>query len=86
MTVQTLKSLRNDSSFHLYWSKISKIAADLDVGEPQLPRRRRVPWRYDEGTSEGDYHSDPKAHYRQIYYEAIDLIVNCIENRFDQPG
>ncbi len=86
MTVQTLKSLRNDSSFHLYWSKISKIAADLDVGEPQLPRRRRVPRRYDEGTSEGDYHSDPKAHYRQIYYEAIDLIVNCIENRFDQPG
>ncbi len=52
MTVQTSKSLRNDSSFDLYWSKISKIAADLDVGEPQLPRRRRVPRCYDEGTSE----------------------------------
>ena len=24
--------------------------------------------------------------YKQKYYEAIDLIVSCIEERFDQPG
>lgn len=27
-----------------------------------------------------------RSFYRQKYYEAIDLIVNCIENRFNQPG
>ncbi len=86
MTIQTLKSLRTDSSFDLFWSKIRKKAADLDVDEPQLPRRRRIPPRFDEGTSEGDYHSDVKAYYRLSYYEAIDLIVNCIENRFNKPG
>ena len=25
-------------------------------------------------------------HYRRVYYEAIDLITTCINNRFDQPG
>lgn len=28
----------------------------------------------------------PKEHYRQYYFEAIDLIINCIKDRFDQPG
>ncbi len=28
----------------------------------------------------------PKAHYRQYYYEAIDLIITCIHDRFNQPG
>ncbi len=34
-----IKSLRTDSSFDLFWSKIRKKAADLDVDKPQLPRR-----------------------------------------------
>ena len=58
----------------------------LDVNEPQLPHRRKVPRRYDDGLSEGDYHDSPKSLYRQKYYEAIDLIVACIEDRFNQPG
>ena len=28
----------------------------------------------------------PVDHYRRIYYEVIDLITTCINNRFDQPG
>ena len=27
-----------------------------------------------------------KAHYRQFYFEALDLITNCISQRFDQRG
>ncbi len=33
--------------------------------------------RYDDGQSE--------SFYKKIYYEAIDLIVSCIERRFNQP-
>ena len=36
-----------------------------------------------------DTHSFPsttKDYYRQIYFEALDLITTCISNRFDQPG
>ena len=36
--------------------------------------------------SEGEFHDTPKSLYKQQYYEAIDLLINCIEDRFDQPG
>ena len=45
-----------------------------------------MPKRFDYGSSEGEFHADPKVFYRQHYYEAVDLIVNCIETRFEQPG
>ena len=86
MTIGTLKSLRNDQSFELFWTKVNQTTSNLDVNEPQLPRRRKVPRRYDDGLSESDYHDSPKSLYRQKYYEAIDLIVACIEDRLNQPG
>ena len=40
MTVETLKSLRNDASFDQFWGKVDHKANLLDISEPQLPRRR----------------------------------------------
>ena len=28
----------------------------------------------------------PEQHYRRLYFEAYDLIIECIKKRFDQPG
>lgn len=39
-----------------------------------------------EGLTESEFHDDPKAYFRQLYYEAVDLVTNCIKDRFDQPG
>ncbi len=25
-------------------------------------------------------------HYRRIYFEALDLVIHCVQDRFDQPG
>ena len=86
MTVETLKSLRNDASFDQFWGKVDHKATILGISEPQLPRRRRVPRRYDEDTCGGDFHDNPKSLYKQQYYEALDIIVVCIESRFNQPG
>ena len=47
MTVETLKSIRNDQSFNLFWEKVNHTASELDISEPQLPRHRRRPRRYD---------------------------------------
>ncbi len=44
------------------------------------------PKRHDDGNHPGDFHDTPEAYYRQIYFEALDLIINCTEERFDQPG
>ena len=86
MTVQTLQSIRNDELFHLFWEKVSLFAKSLEVDEPQLPHCRKWPSRYEEGTSTGDYPSDLKDLFRQQYFEVIDLIIACINDRFDQPG
>ncbi len=86
MTVLTIKSLRNDEAFDNFWLKVNHTANSLQIGEPRLPRKRRAPCRLDDGSSAGDFHDNPKSLYRQYYYEEIDLLVTCIENRFNQPG
>ncbi len=86
MAVATLKSVRNEESFDLFWQKVNSRASQLDVGEPQLPRRRRLPRRLDDGLSAAEFHDSPKIFYRQQYFEAIDLIVNCVDDRFKQDG
>ena len=40
MTLETLKSLRTDANFKLFGENVSKIAENLNVNEPCLPRRR----------------------------------------------
>ena len=86
MTVATLNSMRSDDQFDLFWDLVVLKAEELGVDEPKLPRKRKLPHRYDDGSSSGDFPSPPKAHFKPAYFEAIDLITNCIQERFDQPG
>ena len=86
MTVDTITSLRNEDAFDLMWEKVSRKARSLNVSDPQLHRKRKMPRRLSEGSCKGDFHETPKEHCRQRYYEALDLIINCIQSRFDQPG
>ena len=86
MVIDTLQSIRNDESYELFWEKVLKSADSLDVDEAQLPRKCKTPRRYDDGESSGDFANSPKSYYRQVYYEATDCIINCLKNRFDQPG
>ena len=55
MTVDTITSLRNDDAFDLMWEKVSRKARSLNVSDPQLPRRRKMPRRLCEGSCEGDF-------------------------------
>ncbi len=60
-------------------------AETLGVNEPQLPRRRKLPHRFDDSLSGGDFAPTPKVHFKQYYFDVIDLSVNCTKDRFDQP-
>ena len=51
-----------------------------------MPRKRKVPRRFEDGTAQAEFFSDCKQYYRQQFCEALDLIVNSIKDRFDQPG
>ena len=86
MTVETLDSIQNYDSFDLYWTKVNTFVTSKNVNEPELPRQRKLPRRFGEGASTGYFHESPEQHFKQLYFEAVDLIVNCIKDRFDQPG
>ena len=78
MTMQTLESLRNDQSFNLFWTKVNQFASLPHANEPQLPRQRKRPRRFEEGTSQGSFHQTPKDYYRQYYFEAtVDAKITC---------
>ena len=47
----------------------------VDVSEPTLPRRSKVPRRYDIGMSFGNFPASIEDHYRPIHNEAIDTLV-----------
>jgi hypothetical protein len=85
MTRDTISSLRNEQSFNMFWSKTVKLAASAGVGQPTLPRRRGTPARLDPGNQGTAYYpEDVLEHYRSIYYEAIDVLVTTLKDRFDQ--
>lgn len=86
MTVKTLQLIRDDRSFDLFWECTKKKAENMKVDEPRLPRRRKLPRRYADCLSHGEFHDTPASFYKQIYFEALDLMINCIKQRFDQPG
>ena len=56
---------------------------------PALPRRKRRPGRLaDDGEGEvyKYFPSSAMDLYRQLYFEAMDLIMSCIRDHCDQKG
>lgn len=84
LVIATLRSIREEDKYDLFWTKLLKFAEDNDVDDPQLPRRKRRPARLQDGDA-GHYHACPKDYYRQLYYEALDSSISCLAERLDQP-
>ena len=85
-TRKTLMGIRNDDNFDQFWEKVNKMICDVEVSDSILPRRRRIPRRYEDGNAPPTYDATPKDMYRRVYFEAIDLLVQAIQDRFDQAG
>ena len=88
LTVSTLQSIRSDEMFDLFWEKVQRLreADGVDIDPPVLPRRRKAPKRLEVGCGEPSHPQSPKDMYRRFYFEALDLVISAINNRFDQPG
>ena len=82
----TLQSMCSTDQFDLFWKVLTKKAAQLNIDEPILPRKRRAPRRIEIGESPAEFHGNVISHYRVFYFEALDLIIQCIDDRFNQPG
>eukprot|EP00117_Sycon_ciliatum_P012838 scpid52838/ scgid13749/ Zinc finger MYM-type protein 1 len=86
LTVDTITKMRTENSFSMFWEATVAKSHQFDVSEPQFPRKRKRPQRY-EGGDEPAYHpSSPEGHYRQLYYEVLDSAKSSIQTRFNQKG
>ena len=86
MTISTLMSIRDSASFVAFWQKVTESAAKYDIKEPELPRKWKVPGRFDDGLAPPEFSSCAEDHYRQIYFEALDNVIQGLTDRFNQPG
>ena len=65
---------------------MQKECESIDVEEPKLPRARKAPKRFEISQGDSSYPDSPKALYCVAYFIGLDLVVNAIRDRFEQPG
>ena len=87
LTKDVLQKIRNDTSFRSFYDVVLlKSKSCPSMSGPMLPRRIHAPRRIEIGTGEPTYPVTAQYYYRRIYFEAIDLMMNVIDQRFDQPS
>ena len=86
LTLDVLQSLRNEDHFKNFYARVLLDQVRFQVDAPTLPRKRKAPQRFQIDSTDGDFHTSSEDHYRQIYYEALDFVVQAVCDRFDQPG
>ena len=85
LQLQVLMSIRTESAFDQFWDVIALEQQRLDVDDPVMPRKRKVPAWLEEG-SRDTYHNPTNVEelYQPLYFESLDLAVAGIKERFNQ--
>ena len=89
---QTFESMRNDENYSMYYEATVKKAKHFKFIEvPALLRKRKQPnysiLEYVDGSESSGHHpSTGKEHFRKIYFEAIDTMINALNDRFEQAS
>ena len=78
--------MRSDDHFNLFWETVTYKANALEVSEPSLPGCRQRHARYESRSATPEFVDNAQDYFRQIYFNAIDIVTVCIKRRFDQPG
>lgn len=86
ITMHGLKELRDDTKFGEFWLQTTAKATELGIGEPTLPRKRKIPRRFDEASGSTYHDSTPEDMYKRYYFEIIDTIVGEVERRFESQS
>lgn len=77
-----LRSLRDESKFDSFYDTVVRESGEL-TAEPTLPRRRKMPKRFDDGATPHTY-ATPKDRHRHMYFEVTELAAGEVERRFTQ--
>ena len=76
-----LKSIRSEEKFNDFYDKVLHESKNL-TEEPSLPRIRKAPRRLDDRSS-GHVYSSPKDRYQHVYFEALDLASEEVNEQSD---
>ncbi len=74
--------LRSEEEFNRFYDATVQIAEQHTIGQPELPKSRRRPSRFEDGAGPHVYPS-ARAYYRHTYFEACDLLSAELEDRFE---
>ena len=77
------RRIRSDEEFNRFYDDTVALAQEHNINQPELPRYRKRPSRYESG-SEQHHYSSPRAYHRHLYFEACDLLYAELGNRFDR--
>ena len=83
LVLVSLRTKRTDAKLDKFWNQLISEVSQLDVEEPTLPQKPKMPKRLDEFASH-HFYKTPKDLYRRTYFEAYDNIIQEIEKRFQQ--
>ena len=87
LTKDVLQKMRSDTSFRSFYDVVVlKSKSYPSMSGPMLPRGTRAPRRTEIGIGEPTYPVTAQDYYGGIYFEAIDSMMNAIDQRFDQPS
>ena len=86
LTVKTLKGMRTDEAFDLFFKLVQQLSDKTNTAEPSLPRKRKAPKHFEVGDGDRNHSPTVMEYYRRQYFEALDLATSSIHDRFDQPG
>lgn len=86
MTIKTLRSMRTDEAFKLFFGLVERVRESTGTDKPTLPRKRKAPSRFEIGHIEGYHAQTTEEYYCSIYFEVVDYAVSSIQDCFDQPG
>lgn len=77
------RRIHSDQEFDRFYDTTVKTAENHCIGQPELPRYRPRPARFDKGSVPHEF-PDAQAYYHHTYFEACDLLSGELERFFDQ--
>ena len=94
LVITTLKDIRKDYQFQLFYDAVKKAANSIKgIAQPAMPRKRKRP-NYSiiqyvvgyEGPASNAHYPETTEYFKQMYFEALDAVVNAVEDHFEQPA
>ncbi|XP_044572317.1 uncharacterized protein LOC123257415 [Drosophila ananassae] len=87
--VSDVLNASRDAKFNEIWSKSIEAAAGLELSEPQIPRRRKIPKHLEtleQGKAENFEFKKPIEFFRKSYFEVFDQLISSLNNRFENDS